>query len=202
MVKKYIMNSLSICVSILLTMLLTTGIIRVDILSIPQRIIIVLILLTIIAFTIYSYLNKKIKIYNIGVILSIGLNIILLSNIVSLNTKYDYIKNLFNNKQNYITYSVYVQRKTTTYSNIEKLEGKNIGMLNKNSENLMNYLKNIIDVKCLTYNTMEEIEQAIMNGEIQSFILTEAEYNELDKTSFNIMDKVRVIYTNKVIDTI
>lgn len=197
MIKKYILGAFSICINPILLSILIAGIIKIDLLNNIKLIISSISLLSLIFLTFYTYLNKNIKVYNIGIFISFLLNIILIYNVVELNTKYSYIDNIFNKDYHYITYNVYVQRKTTTYSNIYKLNGKTIGLLNNNLA-IESNLKNNLDLNFKYYNNINEIEEAILKGDIQSFILTDEEYEQNKEIENNIIKKVRIIYSDKI----
>ena len=92
------------------------------------------------------------------------------------------------------------QKKNTIYNELEKLSGKKIGLLT-NKNNINYHLNQKTNIECIKYKTVEELANAIDNGEIQSFILSENEYQLLEKYT-NLTSKTRIIYTNKIIDTI
>lgn len=202
MIKKYTLASLSINLTILSSILLIIGLFKVGLLPINKTIYIAIILLIIIFLSIVSYLSKNKNIYNLGIFLTFIINIILIYNIVNINSKYNYITNIFNNEYKYVTYNIYVQKRTPIYSKIEKLDGQKIGMLNKNEENVKQYLNNIISIDYISYETPEEIAKAIDNGEIQCFILTDNDYDSIDEEKTNIKHRVRKIYSNKIKDTL
>lgn len=200
MTKKYILSSISIMSFIYLQILLLLGLSLINLLSFPF---IILISLTTIIMTILIlklYFSKKVKIYNLGVILTLILNIISIYNIYNLNNEYKYIENIINKEYKYVTYNVYVQKKNTVYNELEKLSGKKIGLLT-NKNNINYHLNQKTNIECIKYKTVEELANAIDNGEIQSFILSENEYQLLEKYT-NLTNKTRIIYTNKIIDTI
>ena len=200
MTKKYILSSISIMSFIYLQILLLLGLSLINLLSFPY---IILISLTTIIMTILIlklYFSKKVKIYNLGVILTLILNIISIYNIYNLNNEYKYIENIINKEYKYVTYNVYVQKKNTIYNELEKLSGKKIGLLT-NKNNINYHLNQKTNIECIKYKTVEELANAIDNGEIQSFILSENEYQLLEKYT-NLTNKTRIIYTNKIIDTI
>lgn len=146
------------------------------------------------------YFSKKTIYYNIGVIVTILLNIISFNNINKLNNEYKYIENMLNNEYKYITYNIYVQKKNTTYNELNKLSGKKIGLLT-NQENIKYHLDQKISIEYIKYKTVEELEKGIESGEIQSFILNDNEKQLLKKYT-NLENKTRIIYSNKIIDTI
>lgn len=196
MTKKYILASLNIIIFIIFLVLLSIGLWQIKIFSNIKTILIIIGLIITLAISIYLYFNKKIKLYNIGIFITFLLNIILLYNIIDLNYKYNYLSNTTNQKYQYLEYNIYVQKKNVIYSNIKKLNNKKIGTLN-NNKNISQYLNKIINIECIEYNTIEELTYAIENGEIQSFIINEEEYNNIPEDN-SIKDKVRIIYTSKI----
>jgi len=195
--KKYILSSLSISLNIIFTILLTIGLIEIKPYSNIKIFFIILLIITSIILSIITYLNKNIKIYNAGIFITLLLNIILVYNVIDLNIKYDYIRNLHNQDYEYVTYNIYVQKKNVYYSNIDKLDGKKIGTLS-NKDNICPYLNNVINIKCQNYQNADELQYAIENGEIQSIILTEEEYSNLSNDSNNLETKIRNIYSTKI----
>ena len=117
-----------------------------------------------------------------------------------LNSEYKYIENMLNNEYKYITYNIYVQKKNTSYNELDKLSGKKIGLLT-NQENIKYHLDQKINIEYIKYKTVEELEKGIESGEIQSFILSDNEKQLLKKYT-NLENKTRIIYSNKIIDTI
>lgn len=196
MTKKYILASLNIIIFIIFLILLSIGLWQIKIFSNIKTILIIIGLIITLAISIYLYFNKKIKLYNIGIFITFLLNIILLYNIIDLNYKYNYLSNTINQKYQYLEYNIYVQKKNVIYSNIKKLNNKKIGTLD-NNKNISQYLNKIINIECIEYNTIEELTYAIENGEIQSFIINEEEYNNIPEDN-SIKDKVRIIYTTKI----
>lgn len=196
MTKKYILASLNIIIFIIFLILLSIGLWQVKIFSNIKTILIIIGLIITLAISIYLYFNKKIKLYNIGIFITFLLNIILLYNIIDLNYKYNYLSNTINQKYQYLEYNIYVQKKNVIYSDIKKLNNKKIGTLN-NNKNISQYLNKIINIECIEYNTIEELTYAIENGEIQSFIINEEEYNNIPEDN-SIKDKVRIIFNTKI----
>lgn len=196
MTKKYILASHNIIIFIIFLILLSIGLWQIKIFSNIKTILIIIGLIITLAISIYLYFNKKIKLYNIGIFITFLLNIILLYNIIDLNYKYSYLSNTINQKYQYLEYNIYVQKKNVIYSNIKKLNNKKIGTLD-NNKNISQYLNKIINIECIEYNTIEELTYAIENGEIQSFIINEEEYNNIPKDN-SIKDKVRIIFTTKI----
>ena len=196
MTKKYILASLNIIIFIIFLILLSIGLWQVKIFSNIKTILIIIGLIITLAISIYLYFNKKIKLYNINIFITFLLNIILLYNIIDLNYKYNYLSNTINQKYQYLEYNIYVQKKNVIYSDIKKLNNKKIGTLN-NNKNISQYLNKIINIECIEYNTIEELTYAIENGEIQSFIINEEEYNNIPEDN-SIKDKVRIIFNTKI----
>lgn len=201
MTKKYVLASISINLTIILSIFLIIGVFKIELLSNIKIIFTLLFLILLVIFSIISYLSKNKNIYNIGIFVNLIINIILIYNTVNLNIKYDYILNLFNKEYKYITYNVYVQKRTPIYNNLNKLENQKIGMLSKNQDNIKNYLDKIISIEYISYQNTDEIANAIDNGEIQCFILTDDDFLKIDNDKINIKNRVRKIYTNKIKDT-
>lgn len=200
MTKKYILGSLNIYLFIILNIIHIIGIYIVDIYTPIEKILIIglFIILSIIFYLLY--ISKKNILYNGGIILTIIFNIITLYNIDILNNNYDYINNIVTNEYSYKTYNIYVQKKNTKYNSIETLENKKIGTLNSNSNNICLYITNKINIECIKYDSLDKIEEAIQNGEIQSFIIEERIYNKIEDTK-DIKKQTRSIYTTKIKDT-
>lgn len=200
MINKYILSSLNIMMFIYLQILLLIGISFIDLLPLDKIIIIALLTIISTIIMLKMYFSKKTICYNIGVIVTILLNIISFNNINKLNNEYKYIENMLNNEYKYITYNIYVQKKNTTYNELNKLSGKKIGLLT-NQENIKYHLDQKINIEYIKYKTVEELEKGIESGEIQSFILNDNEKQLLKKYT-NLENKTRIIYSNKIIDTI
>lgn len=201
MTKKYILASISINLTIILSLLLIIGVIKVELLSKIKVIFTLLFLTLLVIFSIISYLSQNKNIYNIGIFVNLIINIILIYNVVNLNIKYDYILNFFNNEYKYVTYNVYVQKRTPIYNKIDKLENQKIGMLSQNQDNIKNYLDKVISIEYISYQNTEEIANAIDNGEIQCFILKDEDFQKIDNDKTNIKNRVRKIYVSKIKDT-
>ena len=197
MTKKFILNAILINICILSYIILLIGLISIKNLSLIAIIIISIIYLIALIFILYCYLSKKNIIYNIGIIFTIILTLICLSNINNLNKTYSYIENIFNNKYEYQTYEIYVNKKTTKYSNITKLNGKKIGMLTSNKYNVKKYLNNISDIEYVTYETSDELIIALNNYEVQSIIISEEDYQNIDNQN-NLKNKITPIYEGKI----
>lgn len=200
MTKKYILSSISIMLFIYIQILTLIGISFVELISLPSIIITSILIIISTLIILKLYFSKNAKLYNIGVIITLILNIMSFTNLYNLNKEYKYIENFMNNNYKYVTYNLYVQKKNTTYSEIDKLSGKKIGLLT-NENNINYHLNQKTNIKCIKYKTIEELEKAIEKGEIQSFILSENEQNLLEKYT-TLKSKTRIIYTNKIIDTI
>lgn len=195
---KYILGSLSITLSLILNIIL---ILILSYLKITKTIYIAtLIILTIIVTTILIklYLNKKQIKYNIGIFLSIFLCIISIYTLYEIEEKYDYLKVITNKNLTYENYNIYVLKKNTIYNNLAKLENKKIGLLEENNQNIKEYLEDKVNIEYIIYSNFQEISIAIQNGEIQSFILNEKEYNKLSKEDKEIFTKTRIIYNSKI----
>ncbi len=197
MKKKFILNAILINICILSSIILFTGLILIKNLSNLRIISIFIIYLIITVLIIYCYLNKKNLIYNIGIIITIIITIISFYNINNLNKTYSYLENIFYKEYKYNTYDVYVNKKNTKYSNLTKLNGKKIGMLEENSQNIILYLDKISNIEYKTYQTSDELISAFTNGEIQSIIINTEEYKNLNNND-NIKSKIVSIYTNKI----
>lgn len=199
MVKKYILASINIYTLIITSLIYIIGLITINLYPTNINFLITLLLSILTTITIICYLNKNNKIYNIGIIMTILFNVITIYNINDLNTKYEYINNIATNEYLYNTYDVYVLKKNTTYNKIEKLDNKNIGMLKNNSNNICTLLNEEIKINCHSYNSLDEISEAIKSGEIQSFILSQNDIKALNKNE--IKKEVRIIHSTKIKDT-
>ena len=196
MIKKYILQSINICLLIVLTLFLIIGLINVKMLNRTQNIIIITSLIALLVLSCKMYFSKKIKYYNAGAFLTLILNIILLFEIVTINNRYEYLQNLSSREYTYKTYEVYVQKSNTTYNNLNKLEGKRIGLLRDNDKNVINYLDNLVNINYFEYDDIESIYEGIRTGEIQAFIINSDSKDELIENKYS--NKIRVIYTNKI----
>lgn len=200
MTKKYILSSINILLFIYSIILLLIGISFIDLLSFSYILLISIITILLTIIILKLYFSNKSKYYNIGVILTILLNIISLYNIYTLNNEYKYINNIINNEYKYVTYNIYVQKKNPSYNCIDKLSNKKIGLLS-NKDNIIYHLNQKTNIECIKYKSIEDIEIALNNGEIQGFIISNNEYYLLEKYT-DLSNKTRIIYTNKIIDTI
>lgn len=201
MTKKYILAALNISIIVLTTILYIIGILQIQLYKPVKTTLLIVGLIGIILFSIYSYFHKNIKIYNIGIFITFLINMVLIYNIVDLNKKYSFLTNIVNPQYQYIKYDIYVQKKNVVYSDIKKLDGKKIGALEENQQNISEYLNTITNIECKSYETIEDLSYAIENGEIQSLILTEEQYNNIDEQETDIKNKIRTIYTIKIKET-
>lgn len=200
MTKKYILSSLNIYLLIISTIIYIIGLYTIGIYSTSQTILYTIISIILIIISFLCYINKLSLIYNGGVLITLLLNIVFFYNINNLNENYEYITNIVTKKYSYETYNVYVRKKNTKYSEIESLSNKKIGALNNNSQNTCLYIENLINIECISYDSIENIEKAINEGEIQSFILEEKAYKKLNN-NLDIKKQTRPIYQTKIKDT-
>jgi len=196
MAKKYLLQSLNICLMVVLMILLLIGVHNTKIISSKKCIFLLISFVVLITLTIALYLSKKNKPYNIGVFITILANILLAFEIYTINNNYDFLKNVTNKEYEYKTYEIYVQKSNTMYSSLEKLNGKKIGLLKNNQENIKDYINNIIEIDYEEYNTVDELCEGIKNGEIQAFIITQEKKQQLVDNKY--INKIRVIYSNKI----
>lgn len=201
MIKKYILASLNIYLLIITSLIYILGLITINIYPTSTNYIVTILLAIATTVTLVCYLNKKKSIYNLGIILTFIFNTITIYNIIELNTNYEYLNNIVTNKYEYKTYDVYVQKKNTKYNEIEKLSNKKIGMLKDNSTNICLLLNKKIEIECKYYDNLEELQNAIQNGEIQSFILSDNQKSKLQKSNLDIKNQTRIIYSTKIKDT-
>ncbi len=199
--KKYVLAAINIHLYAILSTLLIIGTFSINTLNLKENIGFIIFLASILVTITISYFTKNKVFYNIGVFVTFLLNIILLFNIQNYNYEYNFLENIFNNKYKYNTYNVYVKKTTTAYSNIQKLDGKKVGMLSNNVKNINNHLNRKISFEYKEYDTLDEIISAIENGEIQCFII-EGTLDEYENQNINYKNKVRIIYTSKIKDTI
>lgn len=196
MAKKYLLQSLNICLMVVLMILLLIGVHNTKIISSKKCIFLLISFVVLITLTIALYLSKKNKPYNVGVFITILANILLAFEIYTINNNYDFLKNVTNKEYEYKTYEIYVQKSNTMYSSLEKLNGKKIGLLKNNQENIKDYINNIIEIDYEEYNTVDELCEGIKNGEIQAFIITQEKKQQLVDNKY--INKIRVIYSNKI----
>ena len=200
--KKYLLASLSISIAFVLSLLFIIGVVTIDFINSFKSLLLILAIIFLNGVILYAYFSKDIKIYNKGVFVGLLINILLFYSVLELNETYDYLRNLICSDSTYVTYHVYVQKRTTRYSNLDKLSGKKIGMLESNDVNVKNYLERMVSIECYSYENVYDLVDALLNGEVQSFILNEEEYNAIDENSTNIKEKIRVISTDKIKETI
>ncbi len=181
---------------VVLMILLLIGVHNTKIISSKKCIFLLISFVVLITLTIALYLSKKNKPYNIGVFITILANILLAFEIYTINNNYDFLKNVTNKEYEYKTYEIYVQKSNTMYSSLEKLNGKKIGLLKNNQENIKDYINNIIEIDYEEYNTVDELCEGIKNGEIQAFIITQEKKQQLVDNKY--INKIRVIYSNKI----
>ncbi len=197
MLKKYILGSINLYTLIISIILYIIALLTIKMYSTSLSILIIISSIVSLIISLYCYISKNILIYNIGTIITLLLNTIFIFNIITLNSNYDYLSNIFTNKYNYDTYSIYVKKKNTSFNNIEKLNYKKIGTLNNNSENICAFIKKEVNAECISYTSISSISKALENGEIQSFIITESAYNNLN-TREKIKNETRSIYSTKI----
>lgn len=160
---------------------------------------IAIILAVILVLCTISYFSRKVTIYNMGTFIMLLCNIILIYNIIAINNLNGYVTNMITRKYEYTTYNLYVKKKTPIYSNIYKLETKNIGILVHNKNNVSTYVSKIIDSKIIMYEDIESLNKAIEENEIQGFLIPEKEYNSHDFTS---KEQLKTIYHGKIKEAI
>ena len=195
MTKKYILGAINIAITISLVILLSIGLILIKLLNKPKTIVIIITLILLITLIICSYFSKNHQKYNAGVFIALLLNIILAFEVNNMNSSYSYISNIINKKYDYITYNIYVKKANTTYSNINKLNNKKIGLLKTNQENIEKMINKEVKVEYIEYNNIEELSSGIENGEIQAFIIDSKETENLKKEDISNKNK-EVSYDN------
>lgn len=202
MIKQYILASLNILIFLIATFIYSLGLFTIGINENTKSISITILLALLLILSIKLYFSKKTTLYNIGTFLTFILNVTLIYNIYNLNNEYKYIENLFNKQYQYTTYNVYVLKSTPTYNNLQSLSNKKIGSLNNNTTNIKEYLKENSNIEYIQYNSIYELEYAIQNGEIQSIILSQKQYDNLNKEKTDIKKEIRSIYQTKIKNTI
>lgn len=190
--KNYILSALSICLFILLSIFslylyYSLGLYEDYLVTIGAFMAGLTILCSI------FYFSKKSLIYNLGTFIMILANVVLIYNIIDIDNKNGYVSNLVSMKYKYETYELYVQKKNTMYNKIGKLDGKKIGILVLNKDNVSDYLKNIVNADIIVYDNLGDMEEAILNGDIQGFILMQ-DYKLSDDFSYTVKE----IYKCKV----
>ena len=191
--KQYILGAINILLIIVLYLLNLLAFINLDIYNKKIIVIISIFFIVVISILIHSYLSKNRNIYNVIQFISFLLNIILIFNINNIENTYEYYSNIYTNKYVYKEYSIYVQKKNTTYNNIIKLKDKNISFISdsKSLEKFINDKK----INTKKYTSIKELEDSISNGTSQALLLNKEEYNNLSSKS---KEKIKVIYTSKI----
>ena len=194
MTKKYILGALNICILIALIIFTIIGILSIGLFTKLNNIMLISALSVLVIILLSLYFSKKYKKYNVGVFITLLLNIILTFNIISLNREYGFIENLVHKNYNYVTYNLYVKKSNTTYNTIYKLENKKIGLLNDNEDNIKSQINKKIKVEYKIYYSIDELQEGIQNGEIQAFVID----SNIKKEDLKINNKLRIIYSNKI----
>ena len=194
MTKKYILGALNICILIALIIFTIIGILSIGLFTKLNNIMLISALSVLVIILLSLYFSKKYKKYNVGVFITLLLNIILTFNIISLNREYGFIENLVHKNYNYVTYNLYVKKSNTTYNTIYKLENKKIGLLNDNEDNIKSKINKKIKVEYKIYYSIDELQEGIQNGEIQAFVID----SNIKKEDLKINNKLRIIYSNKI----
>lgn len=191
--KQYILGAINILLIIVLYLLNLLAFINLDIYNKKIIVIISIFFIVVISILIHSYLSKNRNIYNVIQFISFLLNIILIFNINNIENTYEYYSNIYTNKYVYKEYSIYVQKKNTTYNNIIKLKDKNVSFISdsKSLEKFINDKK----INTKKYTSIKELEDSISNGTSQALLLNKEEYNNL---SSKTKEKIKVIYTSKI----
>ena len=191
--KQYILGAINILLIIVLYLLNLLAFINLDIYNKNIIVIITIFFIVVISILIHSYLSKNRNIYNVIQFISFLLNIILIFNINNIENTYEYYSNIYTNKYVYKEYSIYVQKKNTTYNNIIKLKDKNVSFISdsKSLEKFINDKK----INTKKYTSIKELEDSISNGTSQALLLNKEEYNNL---SSKAKEKIKVIYTSKI----
>lgn len=192
--KNYIFTSLGICILILLSLFSVYLYYSLELYD-GFLIYIALALIIMIVLCIFLYFSRKSTLYNACTFLVILCNTILLYNIIDIEDRTCYVSNLITRKYNYETYELYVQNRNPKYNNISKLENKTIGLLNDNEIYVISYFRKVTSVNVKVYNSLEEIEEGISNGEIQGFIISNKNFN---KSDCDIKYKVKSVYHGKI----
>lgn len=185
--KKYFLGSINIILVIMSSFLLLIGYNTKYIISDLKIAIIVSIITILSILIIRSYFTKKQNIYNIIQFICFLSNIIMIYNIISINTNNNYIENIITNKYEYKIYNVYVL-KNTKYDNIKELKEKNIGCFKENEKYISEYLNKIGDYNIKTYSNIKEMEKDIEDGTIQSIIIEKNNENN----NITIIEKVKI----------
>ncbi len=190
--KNYILSALSICLFIMLSIF---SLYLYYSLGLYEDYLVTICVVMVSLFILCSifYFSKKIFIYNLGTFIMLLANVILIYNIIDIDSKSGYVSNLVSMKYKYETYELYVQKKNTMYNKINKLEGKKIGILIINQDNVNEYFKMVVNADIIVYDNLDDMEEAIVNGDIQGFVL-------MDNQSLNddFSYTVKKIYKCKV----
>lgn len=192
---KYILGSINICILILSIILLLIGIINIKLLSQTQLILLIISSIITVLISIRTYLSKKVNIYNIGVMLTIILNLIVIYNINALNNDYSYINNVISEKYQYNDYYILV-KKNTKYSSLDKINNKKVGILRNNRINVESTINNKVKINYIEYGNNQELLNSIDNNEVQAIIISKRTYQKLNNEEK--LGKYHKIYTSKV----
>ena len=138
------------------------------------------------------YLGKNKTIYNFLQFITIIINIICIFNILNFEQTYNYYTNIVTKQYTYQEYNIYTFKKNTIYSSIDKLENKNIGILEENNILEQEYLDSKINAQKKIYKSVEDLELALKSGEIQGFMISDM---NKDKLSKDIKKTTRTIYS-------
>ena len=194
MTKKYILGALNICIFMALIVLTVIGTTSIGLISKTNNMLLISALAIAAIILLSLYFSKNHKKYNVGVFITLILNIVLVFNLVEMNKEYSFIENIVHKNYNYVTYNLYVKKSNTTYNNIYKLENKKIGLLNINQDNIESQINKKINVEYKIYENVESLQEGIQSGEIQAFIID----SSYDKNDLKISNKIRIIYSSKI----
>ena len=194
MTKKYILGALNICIFMALIVLTIIGTTSIGLISKTNNMLLISALAIVAIILLSLYFSKNHKKYNVGVFITLILNIVLVFNLVEMNKEYSFIENIVHKNYNYVTYNLYVKKSNTTYNNIYKLENKKIGLLNINQDNIESQINKKINVEYKIYENVESLQEGIQSGEIQAFIID----SSYDKNDLKISNKIRIIYSSKI----
>ena len=194
MTKKYILGALNICIFMALIVLTVIGTTSIGLISKTNNMLLISALAIVAIILLSLYFSKNHKKYNVGVFITLILNIVLVFNLVEMNKEYSFIENIVHKNYNYVTYNLYVKKSNTTYNNIYKLENKKIGLLNINQDNIESQINKKINVEYKIYENVESLQEGIQSGEIQAFIID----SSYDKNDLKISNKIRIIYSSKI----
>ena len=194
MTKKYILGALNICIFMALIVLTIIGTTSIGLISKTNNMLLISALAIAAIILLSLYFSKNHKKYNVGVFITLILNIVFVFNLVEMNKEYSFIENIVHKNYNYVTYNLYVKKSNTIYNNIYKLENKKIGLLNINQDNIENQINKKINVEYKIYENVESLQEGIQSGEIQAFIID----SSYDKNDLKISNKIRIIYSSKI----